>query len=215
MTRLKAGPHSILDLTEQTILIRLLNIGWTIRCADLLRFPHDYNILSLITMMQCLYHLYSYVTCKLCLQTVEFIDKLPVSSYISLNCLCSALLLMPLTYVVFISPSVFLYVSYTHIHTPHFVPDMPSHAENTRGAFFNPGTKTAKCNNLGQKCWHLKMSLAFRLLQLQLKWTQTTDRGKERPLHRQTDPFHWLFSSLSSLLFFLFYFPIFILHYSI
>lgn len=43
--------------------------------------------------------------------------------------------------------------------------------------FFNPGTKTAKCNNLGQKCWHLKMSLAFRQnARSQLKWTEATDR---------------------------------------
>lgn len=49
-------------------------------------------------------------------------------------------------------------------------------------AFLNPGTKTANCNNLGQKCWHLKMSLAFRqTARLKLKWAKATDSDKARP----------------------------------
>lgn len=63
--------------------------------------------------------------------------------------------------------------------------------QKTQGKpFFNPGTKTAKCNNLGQKCWHLKMSLAFRqTARSQLKWTEATDRrDRETPDNkRKTD----------------------------
>lgn len=59
--------------------------------------------------------------------------------------------------------------------------------------FLIPGRKkkTAKCNNLGQKCWHLKMRLQLRrTTRLQLKWAGSeTQTDRLTPLSlRASDP---------------------------
>lgn len=76
--------------------------------------------------------------------------------------------------------------------------------------FFNPGTKTAKCNNVGQECWHLKMSLTIRLLGCSWNEQKWQTERKQDPQHRQIDRqallllLTLLFSPVSGLLILLF-----------
>lgn len=125
----------------------------------------------------------------------------PIHTHTHYILLCFSQLLYPhLSSSVITSPShtrslaVFISVSYTDRNTQllqaHATSFCYRHAKSCRkhkGSsfsffFFYPGTKKkkAKCNNLGQKCWHLKMRLQLRwTTRLQLKWAESetlTDR---------------------------------------